>query len=53
MVRGETSYGPEQFLDLNIRFSAVLGSDLDVSVFAKNLLDNDDSEIGMLYFTQD
>ncbi|MFT7129366.1 MAG: outer membrane receptor protein involved in Fe transport [Gammaproteobacteria bacterium] len=51
--KGEKSYGPEQFLDLNIRFGQVMGYNLDASLFVKNILNNDDSKIGMLYFTQD
>jgi outer membrane receptor protein involved in Fe transport len=39
---------PQTFVDFNIRFNRILGSDLDASIFVKNLLDNDDSEVYML-----
>ncbi len=44
------SFGPEHFFDLNIVFNKLLGTQLNVALFAKNLLDNDDSEIAMLLF---
>ncbi|NRB40598.1 MAG: TonB-dependent receptor [Pseudomonadales bacterium] len=46
----ETEYGPEFFVDYNILFKQVLGSSMDASLYVKNLLDNDDSEIHMLAF---
>ena len=48
----EQDYGPEHFVDMNIRYQQVGGSDFDVALFVKNLLDNDKSEISELYFSQ-
>ena len=44
--------GPEHFVDMNIRYQQVAGTQLDMAVFVKNLLGNDDSEINELYFNQ-
>ncbi len=46
-------YGPENFLDLNIRYEKIADTNLDIGVFVKNILDNDDSKINMLYYTRE
>lgn len=42
-------YGPEDFVDLNLRYQKIAGTPLDISFFVKNLLNNDESEVGLLY----
>ena len=44
--------GPEHFVDMNIRYQQIGGTKLDMALFVKNLLGNDDSEINELYFSQ-
>ena len=44
--------GPEHFFDMNIRYQQVADTKLDLALFVKNILDNDDSEIKELYFSQ-
>jgi outer membrane receptor protein involved in Fe transport len=36
--------GPEHFVDVNFLFADVYFKTLDISLYAKNLLDNDDSK---------
>lgn len=49
---GTEEFGPEHYVDFNIRYEKVAGTKLDAALFVKNLLDNDDAETGMLYFIQ-
>jgi outer membrane receptor protein involved in Fe transport len=42
--------GSEYFVDFNLRYEKILGSNLDASLFVKNVLDNDDSLSTMLLF---
>ena len=49
---GTEEYGPEHYVDFNIRYEKVAGTNLDAALFVKNLLDNDDAETGMLYYAQ-
>jgi outer membrane receptor protein involved in Fe transport len=49
----DRSYGPEHFLDLNVRYNNIANTNLSIAMFIKNVLNNDDSEIAMLYFTQE
>lgn len=44
------SYGPEHFVDFNYYRNNILLKNLNINVFVKNLLDNDDSEIHRLYY---
>jgi len=39
------------FVDLNIRYENIAGTDIDASIYAKNLLDNDDAENYMILYS--
>lgn len=43
-------FGPENFLDLNLRYVNIANTRLDLGFFIKNVLDNDDSNINMLLY---
>ena len=43
--------GPEAFVDMNMRFPGLFGTELDASVFVKNLLDNADSVSTMMFYS--
>jgi outer membrane receptor protein involved in Fe transport len=45
------TYGPENFVDLNVRMDRVFGLPVAGSFYVKNLFDNDDSEIAMPVFS--
>ncbi len=50
-VSNETvDLGSEHYVDLNVRFSQLFNSSLDISLFVKNLLNNDDGESTLLLF---
>lgn len=44
----DASLGSEHFVDLAIVLDQLWSSSLDLTIFAKNLLDNDDSEISLI-----
>lgn len=46
-------YGPENFFDLNIRYEKIANTPLDIGIFVKNLLNNNDSSINMLFYTRE
>jgi outer membrane receptor protein involved in Fe transport len=43
-------FGPEYFVDLNLRYTSIGDTGLDVSLFVKNLLDRE-AELTTLYYT--